>query len=173
MKLSRFEIIVGILATLSTGLWTYYIFLAERTHEPKYKLEFQVHCANYDDTSLIISNKFKIINTGKVLVELGYVETRIKQLAPKFSQLHVGIDEFNILSSDDNRLLWPKIGQREWFGVGRSLFVEPGETMELDSDFLVLNSAKVLRLYGFVSKSSKEKTGRSQKHTFKVSEECK
>lgn len=172
INLSKFEIIVGILATISTGLWTYYIVQIERVHVPKVKLEYVVNCSKYDDDSYIVSNKFLVKNTGNVLVELNYAQTRIKQISPKFKDLPVGVDEFNMLKSDDPRLLWPMIGMREWEDKGEALYVEPGETMELDSDFIILKRAQVIRLYGFVSNDPKRVIGRSQMTTFKVSSEC-
>jgi len=151
MAITDFKILAGITAMIVGGMWSYYIFIAERTHSPKMDMNFEIDCNQFDDKYYLISTKLKIKNTSKVLLEPTSAQIKLQKILPDTKDYkELSFDEFNMLKEGDINLYWPMLGQRDWLKDKAPVKLEPGETDELAADFFLLETAELIRLYGSV-----------------------
>lgn len=151
MTIIDFKILASITTTLIIGMWTYYIFFAERTHSPKLEMAFETECYPFDSEYFLVSTKLKITNTSKVFLEPTSAQIKLQQILPNTKEFKgVNKNQFNVLDEGDDNLIWPMLGKRDWLDKEAPVKLEPGESDELVTDFFILKSAKVIRLYGSI-----------------------
>lgn len=151
MAITDFKILAGITATIIAAMWSYYLFIAERTHSPKMEMSFETECYRFDESNYLISTRLKIKNTSKVLLEPTSAQIKLQKILPDTKDFEgLNYNEFNMLNEGDKRLYWPMLGQRDWLEDEAPIKLEPGESDELVADFFLLDSAETIRLYGSV-----------------------
>ena len=151
MSISDFKILAGVTATIIVGLWTYYLFIAERTHSPKMEMSFQTECFDFDNEFYLIVTKLAIRNTSKVLLEPTSAQVKMQQILPNTKNFkEIPYDKFNILKEGDENLLFPMLAQRDWEKDKAPIILEPGESEELSADFFLSKTAKVIRMYASI-----------------------
>lgn len=172
MTLTDFKILTGIIVVAVGGIWTYYVFLVERTHSPRLELSFNAQCYDFDNEFYLFSTKLKIKNIGKVLLVPTSAQIKLQNILPNTKDFSsMSFDQFNILKAYDEKLLWPMVAQREWDEEISNLQLEPDESEELDTDFFLSKKVKVSRLYGYVHNPESD-LGWDTIYTFKVEDIC-
>ena len=151
MAITDFKILAGITAMIVGGMWSYYIFIAERTHSPKMEMSFEIECNKFNDEYHLITTKLLIKNTSKVLLEPTSAQIKLQKILPDTKDFKgLSFDQFNMLNEGDTNLYWPMLGQRDWTKEKAPVKLEPGESDELSTDLFLLRTAELIRLYGSV-----------------------
>lgn len=151
MSISEFKVLVGITTTIIVGLWTYYLFIAERTHSPKVEMSFNTECFDFNDKFYLVTTKLVIKNTSKVLLDPTSAQIKMQQILPNTKAFgDLSFDDFNILKEGDENLLFPMLAQRDWEKENAPIILEPGESEELTADFFLSKSTELIRMYGAI-----------------------
>lgn len=131
------------IAILVAGVWTYRLFIEQRTSEPRPRVTQEVahHALTADTTLLHVI--FRIENIGHVKMDLGPALTIVRQVSPPDSGFVSQLRARRPYHADDStKVLWPILAQRVYSFDG--VIVEPGETEFWALDFLVPVSADVV-----------------------------
>ena len=172
MALKDFQILVAVTVTIIGGIWGFYIFVAERNHLPKMELSISANCAIYDENQYIVYSKLIMKNVGKIAIKPLIGQVKLQQVAPPFDGKSVDFKKYNYLSPNDDDVLWPLIGERNWEWCGGDTLLEPDESDELDVDFLVLKNLELVRLYGFIGNPVTKNGGWHKNYTFSLKKAC-
>ena len=131
------------IAIIVAGVWTYRLFIEQRTSEPRPRVTQEVtHHPLTEDTTLL-HVIFRVENIGNVKMDLGPALTILRRISPPdagfVSELRAGRPYH---PGDSTRVLWPILAQRVYSFDG--VKVEPGETEYWDLDFLVPSSVELV-----------------------------
>ena len=131
------------IAIIVAGVWTYRLFIEQRTAEPRPRVTQEVthHPLTADTTLLHVV--FRVENIGHVKMDLGPALTIVRQVSPPDSGFVSALRARRPYHADDStRVLWPILAKRVYSFDG--VRVEPGETEFWDLDFLVPSSVDVV-----------------------------
>lgn len=131
------------IAIIVAGVWTYRLFIDQRTSEPRPRVTQEVthHPLTQDTTLLHVI--FRVENIGHVKMDLGPALTIVRQISPADSGFVSDLRARRPYHADDStKVLWPILAQRVYSFDG--VIVEPGETEFWALDFLVPISADVV-----------------------------
>lgn len=141
-------------AIIIAGLWTYNRFIKTREDYPYPKIQHRIEDYYPDDGFVYISVFVTVTNEGKTKLDLGNGKIFLRQVSHLSDEnsklLDAAIKEFredevkkgeikNLFMDDGQRIGWETIGRREWRQLrGGMKELEPGQTREIQFDFIVL-----------------------------------
>lgn len=140
--------VVGTVAILTGGWWTYRLFIRQRSDVARANLSQNVEKVELTPTSSLVRLDLAVENKGNTSIQPRTVEAFIYNLRP------TGDAELRQLDADrpergetDDTLDWPELGKRELDLDKEEFMVEPGETAHLWIDFLVPAGIEVFQVY--------------------------
>lgn len=140
---------ISILAIIVAGLWTWKLFVQNRENKAKADIQVTVEVIPLPLEKNLVKPVITIKNLGKVVLKTEYMQmslSRIIPLSPEIEKM-VKTDNSDIVYEGKNRVEWPVIANREW---NNPFTIEPGESQDFSTDFLIEKDDKVLELYIFI-----------------------
>lgn len=145
-------------AILVAALWTYFLFIKNRSIYPIVELELSYDKFNIVDDKTMIHAAVKISNNGAVLLNAGEAELRLRQVSPMPEEVEDEIKKgFDPVSKTETEVLWPMIAGRTWKSESDFIEIEPGESDVLHADFAFDKDVEIIEFYFYLKNRSKIK----------------
>lgn len=158
------------IAIVIAGVWTYELYIKNRYEHPYPKIHHRIEHYDLKNDIVYLSVFVTVTNEGKTKLDLGRGKISIRQVFPVPKQLQEtinksGEEEIRLGSAQGlfidsgQRLGWVSLGRREWSQLrGKMKELEPGQTREIQFDFLIEDDVKVIEAISYIeyAKSSWE-----------------
>lgn len=164
-----FKSVVEVIAIIVAGFWTYERFIKtkEETREehPYPNLQHRIEHFPLEKNLVYLSVFVTVTNVGKRKLSLSRGKIYIRQVSPMPRKVLRDVLELvddqrssdirsgkapSLFIDGGQRLCWEKIGEREWMGLGgKILELEPGQTREIQFDFLISNEVDVIEAISY------------------------
>jgi hypothetical protein len=144
-----------VVAIIVGGIWTYQIFILRRGKYPRAKLEQKVLCWPVAAGKIAVRVTVTIHNTGEVLLKLASGFTwlqQVKPLLPDFEEILK--TRRDPVKDDETEVQWPLLGERYYFRCSK-MEIEPGESDDVNSDFVIDSPAETLLIYSHIENETK------------------
>lgn len=123
--------IVTIIGVIMAGYW----FLKRRQINPRAKLTHKIIHHTLDDKTLLIRVTATIENIGNVLIEIDHAVIRINWVLPLIEDVAKSIERAE--KSKSLEIEFPQIDAKELNLKESKIIVEPGESDNIDCDFIL------------------------------------
>src|SRR5260370_1398790 len=122
MDLSQWATIAGIAESFATiialavaGVWTYRLFVKNRTSFPRVAIDIKSRVQDISDACRIIRVEMQVTNEGQVLLPVRELECRLLQVLPVVGSLETRLCEGeSLILEGAQRISWPMIDSRTW-----------------------------------------------------------
>ena len=149
--------IVQSLAIVAGGIWAYLKFVRGRLNLPRASLKHQIVHYQAEDCILLHVNTV-ITNPGSIVLNLLEGLIRVQQVLPlKDPVRDVVIAGGDPVREGELEVRWPRLGERRSKWADNGLEIEPGETDEVASDFLIPRSAGTIVVYTHFENAQKKR----------------
>lgn len=155
--------IVEVFAIIVGAWWAYRTFIRTRLNFPYAELsqtitQVSLPSVSFTEDKILLNVTLTLHNAGNILIPLALSETRIQQILP----LHVSIKDAISKKDTDRKstdIPWPELQylSRKW-EVGE-VEIEPGESEQIEYEFILDRKAQVIKVYSYVSNTRKKKSG--------------
>jgi len=160
---------VEIVAVIMGGLWTYLTFIKNRLEYPYAKIEHKIHYWHIGEKRIYLSVVVLFVNSGKVLISLKRGTVYIRQVRPLTTDIKNYIKKSSpedlrngqvakMFVDKGRQISWPEIGYRicEW--NDGEILIEPGETEEIQFDFIVDENIETIEIITYFQDARKWKS---------------
>jgi hypothetical protein len=159
MNLTQWETIAGIaesvatvIALLVAGVWTYRLFIKNRTSYPRVALEIKTRVQDISESCRIVRVEIHVANEGQVLLPVGDLECRLLQVLPVVGSLEGRLREGeSLILENAQRVSWPMLDNRFWKYASGEAEIEPGEGQSFCCDFSIDHSVVLAEIYCHLS----------------------
>lgn len=125
------------LAIIIGGIWTYFIFIKNRSNYPIINLNLLYVQFDIPDGKCLIHASVEIKNNGLVLLESQGAELRLRQVKPLPDSISESIkQDIDPVPEGDKEVEWPLISERRWKWEKKTSKIEPGESDTLHADLV-------------------------------------
>lgn len=156
------------MAIVVAGVWTYELYIKNRYDHPYPKVQHRMEHYDLRNGMIYLSVFVTVTNEGKTKLDIGSGQISIRQVFPvpdHIERLLQGtIDESGeeeirlgtaegLFIDSGQRLGWITLGNREWSqlrGERKRLELEPGQTREMQFDFLIENEVQVIEAISYI-----------------------
>lgn len=167
---------IEVVAIIVAGLWSYRLFIKNRTEYPYAELAHNISHVNLDNKHIYLCVLVTLKNAGNVLLELDISKMFVQQIIPLLDELTIMIDNSNIQDIregkvddlfDDNgmQIAWRGVGFREIEWDKDEVFIEPGEQEEFQFDFILENEIQIIKITSYFRNVKTKKPKIGWKHT--------
>lgn len=139
-------VIIGIIVG---GYWTYRGFVQNRQKYPRANLSHKIFFIELPNNKKYLQVKVIITNIGNVLICLECGFTRITQILP----FEEDINEFDSIECE---IEWPMIDKKSISSGNKKCEIEPGESDELNFDFIIDSDINLINIYSYFSNIKKK-----------------
>jgi len=154
--------VATILAIVFGGIWTWMVFVRTRQRFPKVNLELSAAHWMISDSEVLLRIKVEVRNDGAVRLPIGQARMWVQQIEPLDSSTLNGVRALPELVSDAEETRaegeWPFIAARELQYRSAQKEVEPGETDEINFDFIVDSGIDTALLYVYIRNLKKRRS---------------
>lgn len=165
MCLSQVEQTANVIQALATaaalglgGGWSIWLFMERRERYPRASIEHLVTHKPIGDGKVLLRVDVRVSNIGEVLMSLVCLETRIQQVLPVptsvADKIRQGVDPVPEGGTD---VEWPLLKSREPEFEKVDCEIEPGETQDINYDFIVDSDVETVQVYSYVRNEKKRK----------------
>ncbi len=147
------ESVAKILAIVVGGVWTYSLFVRNRLRYPKAELELVVQHFPLGSGKRLLHCAIKITNCGDVLLRPSTCKLCLRQVIPVDKEVQF-LDGCDPVLAGEHELKWLLIVERKW---GKVAEIEPGESDQIHTDFVINADIELVQFYGFVGNPRKLK----------------
>jgi hypothetical protein len=140
--------IVSTTAIIIGGVWTYRLFVRQRTNVARANLTQTVEKVDLTAGKTLVRLGLAVENKGNTSIQPRTLEAFVHNLRP-ITDADLGRLEAARppRGETDDTLDWPELGRRELDLYTEEFMVEPGETAHLWVDFLIPNGIEVFQVY--------------------------
>ena len=147
-----------VLAIIVGGIWTYFIFIKNRSSHPIINLDLSYDKFEVDGNKRLIHVHLRIENNGLVLLYSKEAELRLRQVTPLPVEVIEDINQgHDPIKENEQEIWWPLEASREWSWAKESFEIEPKESDTLHADFVIDKEIEVVQFYFHLTNSSKTK----------------
>ena len=133
------------------GIWTYWLFVRKRQIYPRASIAHHSTHRDIGEGKTLLHVDVTVSNNGDVLVSLVESETRVQQVLPLTAQVSdkivAGIDP---VKKGDTEVPWPHIGRHRKKWEPRMCEIEPGDSQQINHDFIVDSDVETIEIYSYV-----------------------
>jgi hypothetical protein len=152
--------VTQIVALGVAGWWTYRLFVKQRIEYPYPDTECMVEHWPIEAGKLYLSVTVVVRNVGHVLLELESAQIFIRQIRPMPEDQKALINKADrddlregriegLFQEQGTQISWYEIGYREQKWERGEIKIEPGETEELQYDFILDDTVKTVKIIGY------------------------
>lgn len=159
-----------VLAIVMGGLWTYLLFIRNRLDYPYAKIAHKVthRVLNKEKTYLSV---FVIIeNAGKTAINIVSGIIYVRKVLPIDENISLLIDSAaesdlreanveNLFTDSGRQVAWPEIGYRSPEWKNEDLLIEPGESEEIQFDFIIDSNTETIEIITYFKNVLSERRG--------------
>ncbi len=150
---------IAILALIVGGIWTYRLFVLKRQRYPKADIEHDFKLVKLTENKNLLIVTVTLKNSGEVVIHLKKGEVRVLQILPlqtdDLAALKTGNDLKKVMIDkiETDRNLWPTEvipwPELSFAQLTQPRIVEPGNLEQINFDFVIDNTVKVVRIQSF------------------------
>jgi len=152
------------IAIVIAGVWTYELYIKNRYEHPYPKIQHRIEHYDLKNGMVYLSVFVTVTNEGKTKLDLGSGKISIRQVFPvpeqikkilheaikRSEEIRLGISR-GLFTDSGQRLGWITLGLREWSQLrGKMKELEPGQTREIQFDFLIENEVKIIEAISYI-----------------------
>lgn len=153
--LEALESFCTIIAIIAGGFWALAHFYRRRERFPRARFEQDVVSWEISEQHRVVRVKLTIHNHGEVLLPVSNGFTWIQQVKPWPPELLAAIAAGKSpLVDEETEVRWPLMDERKFAFSGQKE-LEPGESDELNLDFVIDKSAEEILIYSHVDNDKK------------------
>lgn len=149
--------LTAIFALIIGGIWTYTQFIQHREFYPRANISHQISDLALPDSQTLLRVRVSIENSGNTLLEITKGEVRIQRVLPLSriitDNLHSRADP---IRGGPQRLPWPAIRLRHLKWAPREFHIEPGETQQIDFDFVIPSDIRAINAYSWIQSAKND-----------------
>ncbi len=143
--------IIQTIAIIIAGIWAYFRYIKKRENYTKAVVELEVEHFQLEDKKFLVRVKVKVNNIGSNLFEPSLCNVNIYQVLPiTYKELKEMDNKRERVGDSDDTFNWPLLKERNIKLSDKELVIEPNETEEIWSDFIIENYAKVVQIYSSI-----------------------
>ena len=165
MEISKLKDITDIIAAIATvvailvgGFWSYTLFVRKRQKYPRANITHRVTPRPMTNSQLLLNVAVTISNPGEVLLSLVSGEIRIQQILPPPSELLNSINQgHDPVEEGQTEVQWPLIASRKSKWEKGKLEIEPGESDQLQYDFILDAKVQTIQVYSYLRNAKKRR----------------
>lgn len=148
------------LGLVIAGIWTYLLFIRQRLHYPKVKIDLSVTDAVLHNESRLVHAEIRLENVGNVIFCSDYAELRLRQVVPVPDEINKVIETGDDpVQEGKSEIVWPMLFNREWKWDSKCFEIEPGEPDSLHADYVIPEYIDVIEFYFYIANAKKKKSG--------------
>jgi hypothetical protein len=164
MCLTQLEKVASIIQALATagGLclgagWSLWLFLQRRSRYPRATMKHAIAHKPLGNDKLLLRVAVGLRNIGEVLMSIERSETRIYQVAPLIlGDLADSITQgHDPVQPGETEVEWPMILSHDKTYSKGDCEIEPGETQDINHDFIIGGDVKTVAVYSYVMNEKK------------------
>jgi hypothetical protein len=152
------ESIAKTLAIVIGGFWGYRLFVARRQHYPRAELSQAISHKRLENGQVLLVVNLVTKNVGDILLTIQQGDAWVQQIDPCpgeiASKLQAGE---NVLDEDGHQVLWPSLEDRRLRWKRGELEIEPGESDQVELDFLLPTYVRTVRVYSYLRNTRKRR----------------
>ena len=137
------------IAIIGGGLW----FLLTRQRKPRSLVSQKFEIFPLAGEKTLLRATISIENIGAVLISVKYIRVHLSQVLPQSEQVSAQIDE--ALIDKRREVDWPDIDTKESEWNGSDFEIEPGETDQVEFDFIISDGLKKVQIYSYIRNHKK------------------
>lgn len=152
--------IVEIVAIIVAGLWSYRLFIKNRTEYPFAEQEHKISHWNLENDTLYLSVIVSLKNSGNVLLELDSSKVFVQQVRPFLNELKEMMNNAEIKDIREGKvqglfqtkgmqIAWRELGYRETSWERGEVIIEPGEREEFQFDFILDSKIQTVKVISY------------------------
>lgn len=162
-QLEQIASILSILQALATvaafalgGIWSLWVFITRRQRYPRASMQHLVTHRHLGHSKVLLHVNVRISNIGDVLMSVVCSETRIQQVLPVPTPLADSIKQGrDPVQAGKTEVEWPLLQSHpKVYGKG-DCEIEPGETHDINHDFIVGSHIETVVIYSYVKNEKK------------------
>jgi len=143
-------------ALVVAAVWTYNLFVKKRSKFPKATLQLSARSWALSEASRLARVTVVAQNKGDILLNLQSCRVWIPQVRPLAPQLAELLEQTGTVASDGKREAdWPLVAEKEVTWPQGSCEIEPGESQQLDFDFVLTSPLETVIVYAYAKNESK------------------
>lgn len=162
-------------AIIVGGLWAYRLFVKNRKEFPYATIEHNIEYWYLEDGKIYLTMIVTVKNSGEVRLPLTSGIISVQQVLPLHSHIRWPLREANEDNLKDGKVKnlfitedrqagmeidWPEIGYRSLVWPKGDIQLEPGESEELQFDFILENTIQTVKIVSYIeNKYRKQKSG--------------
>ena len=144
-----FDLVVG-------ATWTYKLFVKKRSKFPKAVLQLSARSWALSEATCLARVTVGAQNKGDVLLNLESCRVWIQQVRPLVPGLAELLEQTGTVVSDGKHEAgWPLLAEKEVTWPKGSCEIEPGESQQLDFDFVLTSALKTVIVYAYAKNEMK------------------
>jgi hypothetical protein len=134
--------VAEVVAIAVGGWWTYTRFIKARGNFPRASVTHRINQRQLENRRRLVRVSVTFKNIGTVLLDVGPGFVRISQVDPPGA---------TTTAEREPTIPWPIVAETELkgHGNGKVLQIEPGESDEVDCDFLIDSDIRTIEVYSY------------------------
>lgn len=139
--------IITALGIIIAGIWTWMLFIRQRTGETKARLKHIVETFPTDVNQIYVRAILEVENKGTVKVAPPRFNTTVQYVLPVPPEIREKIQSGDLVSKNEYEFPWPSKHEYNINLKKDDWEVEPGETERLYLDFFVPAHVKLIQIH--------------------------
>jgi hypothetical protein len=149
--------VIGIVVA---GGWTYLLFIKNRAKFPWADLSQEIRFKSLTSDKMLVHVTVIAVNTGKVLLPITHVWTRLHQISPVPDAIRDALESGGEPEYDGNsEIKWLEIDCRQITHEVGKAEIEPGESERFEFDFIIDSHIETIAVYSFFKNQAKQGPG--------------
>jgi hypothetical protein len=155
---STAQSVVTILALIIGGVWTYTLFIKQRTDKPRLRSTLNLQVAPFRNHQRLLVVDLSVLNAGNTLIELDQGMIAIKQVVPVPAEADAYTQEPIAIHPQSDGVHF-KSGLTDSTPLDGKLQLEPGEMEQIHTELIIPCSVQVAEISSFLTNKSLGGTG--------------
>jgi hypothetical protein len=162
-SLSQLQTLVNIFASCATpiallagAIWSYFTFVRKRQKYPRAALSHRVTHRYVGLGKVLLHVDVEVRNAGDVLVSLVESTTWVQQVLPLPNRISENIRaDQGPVKTGETQVLWDAVGCHERKWESGKCEIEPGDTQQINHDFILGDELRTVQVYTHVTNEAK------------------
>lgn len=152
-----FQAVIAGIAIIVAGYWSYTLFVKKRQKYPRASVSHNITSLQIGFNRCLVRVNTAVSNKGDVLLRISKGEIRLQQVIPLPADVEQSILlGLELIGSEETEIPWPLLDRRVNDWKYNHIEIEPGETEDIQYDFIVNGSIRTVIIYSYFQSIAKQ-----------------